>query len=309
MWRLREDAFHDVGGIDAGEAEIESLGADGEAFVVEAELVEEGGVDVVNVDGVFDGAEAEFVGLTVDGAAFEAAAGEPHGEGVDVVVAAGGFADFAHGGAAEFAAPDDDGVIEEAALFEVFDEGGGGLVDVEAFGGEVFLEVFGGAAVVVPVGVVELDEADTAFDESAGEEAVAGEAGFFGVFDAVEVEGGLGFVTGVHQFGGTGLHAVGHFIGVDAGGDFVVAGFDEVFQVQFANGVDDLALLGGGDLGGGGEVDDGVALVAEGDALVGGGQDAAAPEDGAAARAAGAALEDDKAGEVFALAAEAVGDP
>ena len=184
-----------------------------------------------------------------------------------------------------------------------------GLVGVGAFGGGVFREVVGGAAVVGPVGVVELDEADTAFDESAGEEAIAGEAGFFGVFDTVEVEGGLGFVTGVHQFGGTGLHAVGHFIGVDAGSDFVVAGFDEVFEVQFANGVDDLALLSGGDLGGGGEVDDRVALVAEGDALVGGGEDAAAPEDGAAARAAGAALEYDKAGKVIALAAKAVSDP
>ena len=38
------------------------------------------------------------------------------------------------------------------------------------------LEVLAGAAVAVPVGVVELDEAHAALDEPAGEQAVVGEA-------------------------------------------------------------------------------------------------------------------------------------
>ena len=63
---------------------------------------------------------------------FDAAAGEPHGEGVDVMVAADGVAVFAHRRAAEFAAPDDERVVEQAALLQVEHERGAGLVDVAA---------------------------------------------------------------------------------------------------------------------------------------------------------------------------------
>ena len=47
----------------------------------------------------------------------------------------------------------------------------------------------------------------------------------------------------IHQFRCARLHAIGHFVGVDPRGDFVVARFDETFQVQFAHGIDELALL------------------------------------------------------------------
>ena len=98
------------------------------------------------------------------------------------------LAHLAHRGAAEFAAPDDEGVVEQAALFEVEDQGGAGLVDVLADFVEVVVEVLAGAAVGVPVGVVELDEADAALDEAPGEQAVVGERGLAGL-GAVEVEG------------------------------------------------------------------------------------------------------------------------
>jgi hypothetical protein len=48
-------------------------------------------------------------------AGLDAAAGQPHGEGVDVVVAADAVAIFAHRGAAELAAPDDERVVEQPA--------------------------------------------------------------------------------------------------------------------------------------------------------------------------------------------------
>jgi hypothetical protein len=74
-------------------------------------------------------------------------------------------------GAAEFAAPDDQGVLEQPALFEVPDQRGGGLVGLTALGCDAFGEV----AVLIPALVVELDELDAAFGEAAGQEAVAGE--------------------------------------------------------------------------------------------------------------------------------------
>ena len=92
--------------MDVGEAEVAAAVAVGEAGVVEAHLVQDGGVQVVDVDAVFDGDEAEVVGGAVGQAAAEAAAGEPHGEAEGVVVAAGGA--FGLRRAAELAAPEDD---------------------------------------------------------------------------------------------------------------------------------------------------------------------------------------------------------
>ena len=54
--------------MDVGEAEVAALEAEGQLLVVEAEQVQDRGVEVVDVDAVFDGAEAEFVGLAEDGA-------------------------------------------------------------------------------------------------------------------------------------------------------------------------------------------------------------------------------------------------
>ena len=60
----------------------------GELGVVEAELVEEGGLIIVGGDLVDSGTVADFVGFAVDGAGLEAAAGEPSGEALAIVVAA-----------------------------------------------------------------------------------------------------------------------------------------------------------------------------------------------------------------------------
>ena len=68
---------------------------------------------------LFDGGGAEFVGRADADAALDAAAGHPHGEAVGVVVAAGAFGVFGRRLAAELAAPDDERLVEQAALLEV----------------------------------------------------------------------------------------------------------------------------------------------------------------------------------------------
>ena len=47
---------------DVGQAEVAALEAEGELQVVEAEQVQDRGLQVVDVDAVFDGVEAELVG-------------------------------------------------------------------------------------------------------------------------------------------------------------------------------------------------------------------------------------------------------
>ena len=113
------------------------------------------------MDLVLHDVEREVVGLAVGKARLHAAAGEPHGEGVRMVVAAV-VAALDHRRAAEFAAPDDQGILEQPALLEILDQRGAGAVGVLAILPKILHEV----AVLVPGFVEELDEADAALDES-----------------------------------------------------------------------------------------------------------------------------------------------
>lgn len=107
------------------EAAVDAVFAEGESFVVEPELVEDGGVDIVDLGGVFavGGFVAPLVAFAVRDSAFDSAAGEPVGEDVRVVVAA--FAALGRWHATEFGGPEDEGVVKHAALFEVLDQSGG----------------------------------------------------------------------------------------------------------------------------------------------------------------------------------------
>ena len=105
-WGLRENVFDDVA-VDVGEAVLAALEFVGKFGVVDAELVKEGGMEVVNVDRFlvvlggmgFDGCSvfvddvvAEGVGFTEGHAGFDSAAGGPEGEAARVVVSAVVFA-------------------------------------------------------------------------------------------------------------------------------------------------------------------------------------------------------------------------
>src|SRR5690349_17255101 len=109
-----------------GEPEIAAAVTVRQFRVLDAEQVQDGGVDVVHVDRLLDGLEAEVVGSAVDRAALDRAAGKPHGEPERIVVAAalhGGLsaADFAHRGASKLGAANYQRVLPEAARFEVLD--------------------------------------------------------------------------------------------------------------------------------------------------------------------------------------------
>src|SRR5205823_711104 len=133
--------------------------------------VQKSGVQIVDGDALVDGTEAELVRGAVAGPALEAAAGHEHGEAVGVVVAA--VTAFGNGGAAEFASPDDSGLAQEAAAFEVADERGGGAVHVGAAAAQVLVD----AAVVVPGlagAIVDVNGADAALDETARQDAAIG---------------------------------------------------------------------------------------------------------------------------------------
>src|ERR1051325_3645822 len=139
--------------------------------------MENSGVKIVDVDAVFDRLEAQFVGLADNRAGLDAPAGQPHREGVNVMIAACGVAVFAHRSAPEFAAPDDEGVGEKSARLQILDERCLSLIDLATNLLEVPLQVFSGSTVAVPVGVIDLHEADAALDQTPGEQAISGKRG------------------------------------------------------------------------------------------------------------------------------------
>ena len=118
-----------------GQPEVAAGVAVGELLVVEAEEVQDRGVQVVDVDLLLDRLEAEFVGGAVDVAAAHAAAGQPHREAVVIVVAAVDLAGVAPGvgsstvGVRPNSPPQMTSVSsKQAALLEVLEQRGDGLV-------------------------------------------------------------------------------------------------------------------------------------------------------------------------------------
>jgi hypothetical protein len=183
-----EDAFDEMT-VDIRETIVAALKAISELFMVETQKVQESGVEIVNMDGIGRDIETEVIGDAVDVAFFQTAASEPDAEAAVVMITTI-VAALDHGGAAELAAPDDESVVEETPLFEVFDESGAGLIGSLA----VFFDGFGEVTVLVPGFMKELNETDTAFGEATCEQAVAGITGCLNVFDAIHVEDVLGLL-------------------------------------------------------------------------------------------------------------------
>src|SRR5262249_13079224 len=118
-----QDLLHDTRLFYACQLHVQALEAFREAFVVNAQQVEHGGMQVVNVDTVLHRVIAKFVGGSIGNAALDVAAGEPDGKTLDVVISSRqAFVGLHHRRAAEFAAPDNQRVVEHSALLKIGDE-------------------------------------------------------------------------------------------------------------------------------------------------------------------------------------------
>ena len=146
--------------------------------MVEAEKMEECGLEIVHVHLAFDDVVTQFIGCAVGVAASKSTASHPEAEGARMMVAPQelrAVAFFVHRRAPEFAAPDHQRVIEQTALLQVSDQRrhravrlarallqSGGMNDVRVLAD----------AVGVPTPVVQLHEADAAFEQAARERAI-----------------------------------------------------------------------------------------------------------------------------------------
>ena len=141
------------------------------------------------------------------------------------MVAADGLADLAHRRAAELAAPDDQRVVEQAR-----DSSGPGSGPRRAGrsrgrpGRGRGSRVWPGYAVMVPVGVIELDEPHPALDQPPGQQAVVGEATACPARRRRASASRRSPSRRSISSGALDLHPEGHLVGVDPGRDLGVGG-------------------------------------------------------------------------------------
>src|SRR5439155_23516775 len=120
---VAQNLLHHAARLAVGDAFFLSVVMVKEFGVIEAEKVQECRVIIIRAHRIDRGLVAKLVGLAVNHAAFEAAACDPCAEALAVVIAPGflgGAMVLSHRQTAYFAAPMDNGRIEQAARFEVF---------------------------------------------------------------------------------------------------------------------------------------------------------------------------------------------
>ena len=122
--RSGKDLLCHPGLLHPGETVIKALVLHGEPFVVQAEAVEDGGLEVVDMDGIAGNVVAQLVCLADDVPRLHAPARQPHGERKRMMIAAllarrVAATHLVHGCSAKFTTPDHQGIVEKAALFQV----------------------------------------------------------------------------------------------------------------------------------------------------------------------------------------------
>ncbi len=123
--------------MDVSETEAAALIFPGQFLVVDAQQVQQGGLEVVYMHGVFHDVVAEGVGGSVDGTRPRSPTRHPHGKTprvmVPAVISSGEFS-LAVVGAAKFPAPNHQGVFEKASLLKVGEKAGRRLIGFTALG-------------------------------------------------------------------------------------------------------------------------------------------------------------------------------
>src|SRR5258708_2606304 len=146
--------------LDVGEPKIAALKFVSQLCMIEAKQFQNRGMQIVDMHPVFDNVKSNIVGASESDSRFDSAAGHPDGKSLGMMIASefatGFLIGFDHGGAAEFAAPDDERVFEQSALLQILDQRGAGPVSEAA----LFLHSTGDVAVMIPGFVKQLHKAD-----------------------------------------------------------------------------------------------------------------------------------------------------
>ncbi len=206
----------------------------GEPFVIDPQQMQHRRVQVVGVDGSFTGEDAVFVGFPVNHPAPYAAARHPGGEAEVMVLASGMVGLLVKGSPSKLRGPDDEGALEHAALFQVGEQAGDGLVDRLR---ETL--VVGHVAVRIPVRrgthIDELEKTHAPLRESPRDETLPSEAARRAALESVELQGRVTFAGEIKGLRGFALHPEGGLKRTDAGIEGLIGGAAfEMLAVQLA---------------------------------------------------------------------------
>src|SRR6266567_789627 len=152
---------------------IEPLELVSELVVIDAETVQDGGIEVAHMYGILDDVIAIVVCLAIGDSGPYAAARHPRGKATRMMIAAVVFRRqpaLAVNGAAEFAGPDDECVVEQATPFQIGDERITTTIGFATDNGQHSRNVI----VNIPSALVDLREAHSAFGHAPREQAVIG---------------------------------------------------------------------------------------------------------------------------------------
>ena len=131
--------------------------------MVEAELMEDGGVDVLNQQRVFSNAVAKFISGSKCGAPFEATTGQKDRVSVDVMIATNVFVNpWRMWSSSHFTSPDDNRFIEQSTLLQIFDQTGDRLIRDHG----IFVVVVDELPVLIPGGIVDMGKGTGNFNEA-----------------------------------------------------------------------------------------------------------------------------------------------
>src|SRR6185369_12618358 len=176
--------------------------------VVDAEAMQHGRVEVVNVHCVADDVVAEIVRFAVSQSGPDAAASEPDGKAARMMVAAIIVSrewTLAIDGSAELAAPDDECVVEQTALFEIPDKRGAWLVGVTALADDLGRQL----SMLVPAAMKKLDKPHAALGKAPRQQAVRGVGAGLARVRPIKIEDVRRLLRQVAEFRYGTLHPVG----------------------------------------------------------------------------------------------------
>src|SRR5262245_49011062 len=104
-----------------GEAKMSSLEFIREPFVVDAEQMKKGRLKIMNMDGIDHHVHCQVVRFSIAKPRFDPSSSHPNGEGIRMMVSAPALPVLQIAldkrGSSKLAAPDDQGIVQQAALF------------------------------------------------------------------------------------------------------------------------------------------------------------------------------------------------
>ena len=179
--------------------------------MIDAQRVQNRGIQIVNVDGLVDHVVAEVVGFAVDLTALDTAAGHPHRVIARMVVTTIIILcqrTLAVNRAAKFATPDHQRIVQHTSLLQILHQCRAGSIA----GSSHAADRTGQTAMVVPAAQEDLRKRDTSFGHSSSQQAVVGERARLLHFRAVQVEHTLWLIGDVGQIRNRSLHPESHFV-------------------------------------------------------------------------------------------------